>query len=127
MDQIFQGSNGAQCYLDDIIITGKTEEEYMQNLQAVLQRIKKYGLRLRKEKRSFLQESVECLGHVISSQGIHPSPKKIEAIQKIAGPTNVTELKSFLGIVVYFAKFLPQLSDRAALLHEWLKKVVPWN
>ena len=55
----------------------------------------------------FLQESVECLGHVISSQGIHPSTKKIEAIQKIAEPTNVTELKSFLGMVVYFAKILP--------------------
>ena len=76
---------------------------------------------------SFLQESIEYIGHVISSQGIHPFPKKIEAIQKIAEPTNFTELKSFLGMVVYFAKFLPQLSDRAAPLHELLKKGVPWH
>ena len=78
----------------------------MQNLQAVLQRIKEYGLRLRKEKCSFLEESVEYLGYVTSSRGIHPSPKMIEAIQKISEPTNVTELKSFLGMVVCFAKFL---------------------
>ena len=96
MDQIFQGLNGVQCHLDDIIVTGKTEEEHMHNLQAVLQRIKEYGLRLRKEKCSFLKGSVEYLGHVISSQGIHPSPKNIEAIQKIAGPTNVTELWLFI-------------------------------
>ena len=96
-------------------------------MQAVLQRIKEYGLRLRKEKCSFLQESVEYIGHVISRQGIHPSPKKIGAIQKIAEPTNIIELKSFLGIVVYFAKFLPQLSERAAPLNELLKKGIPWN
>ena len=47
MDKIFQGLNGVQFYLDDIIVTGKTEEEHMQNLEAVLQRIKEYGLRLR--------------------------------------------------------------------------------
>ena len=113
MDPIFQGLNGVQCYLDDIIVTGKTEEEHMQNLQAVLQRIKEYGLRLCKEKCSFLQESVEYLGHVISSQGIHPSPKKTEAIQKIAESTNVTELKSFLGMVVYFARFSPQFLSQS--------------
>ena len=126
MGQIFQGLNGVQCYLDEIIVTGKTEEEHMQNLKAVLRRIKEYGLRLPKKRCSFLQESIEDLGHVISSQGKHPSPKKIEAIQKIAEPTNVTELKSFLGMVVYFAKFLPQLSDRAAPLNEFLKKGVAW-
>ena len=76
MDQIFQGLNGVQCYLDDVIVTGKTEEELVQSLQAVLQRIKEYGSRLRKEKCSFLQESVEYLGNVISSQGMHPSPKR---------------------------------------------------
>eukprot|EP00794_Sanderia_malayensis_P014512 gene14512-16018_t len=99
MDQIFQGLNEVQCYLDDIIVTGKSEEEHMQNLHAVLKLIKEYGLRLRKEKCSFLQESVEYLGHVISSQGIHPSSKKVEAIQKIAKPSNITELKRFLGMV----------------------------
>ena len=122
MDKLFQGLKGVQFYLDDLIITGKTEEEHMQNLLAVLQRIKEYGLRLRKDKCSFLQTSVEYLGHIISHEGIHPSPKKIEAIKKIPEPKNVTELRSFLGMVVYFAKFLPQLSKRAAPLNELLKK-----
>ena len=94
----------------------------MQNLQPVHQRIKEYGLRLRKEKCSFLQESIEYLGHVICSKGTHLSPKKIEeAIQKIAEPASVTELKNFLEMMVYFARFLPQLSERAAPLHELLK------
>eukprot|EP00795_Rhopilema_esculentum_P016067 gene16067-7417_t len=98
MDKLFQGLNGVQCYLDDIIITGKTEGEHMQNLLAVLQRIKEYGLGLRKDKCSFLQTSVEYLGNIISREGIHPSPKKIEAIKKIPEPKNVTELRSFLGM-----------------------------
>ena len=126
MDQIFQGLTGVQCYLDDIIITGKSEEDHMKNLRAVLERIKEHGLRLCKEKCTFFQESIEYLGHIISRQGLHPSKKKVEAIQKIAEPTNVTELKSFLGMVVYFAKFLPQLSERAAPLNELLKKGTPW-
>ena len=99
----------------------------MQNLQAVLQRIKEYGLRLRKEECNFPKESTEYLGHVLSRHGIHPSPKKIEAIQKIAEPTNITELKSFLGMMVDFAKFLLQLSEHAAPLNELLKNGVPWN
>ena len=126
MDQIFQGLTGVQCYLDDIVITGKTEEDHLKNLRTVLERIKEHGLRLCKEKFCFFQESIEYLGHVISRQGLHPSKKKVEAIQKIAESTNVTELKSFLGMVVYFAKFLPQLSERAAPLNELLKNGTPW-
>ena len=126
MGQIFQGLMGVQCYLDDIIITGKTEKEHMKNLRAVFERIKEHGLRLCKEKCMFFQESIEYLGLIISRQGMHLSKKKVEAIQKIAEPTNVTELKSFLGVVVYFPKFLPQLLACGSPLHELLKKNTTW-
>ena len=126
MDQIFQRLMGVQCYLDDIIITGKMQEDHMKKLRAVLARIKEHGLRLCKEK-YFFQESIEYLGHIISRQGLHPSDKKVEAIQKIAKPTNVTKLKSFLGLVVYFTKFLPQLLERATPLNKVLKKGTLWN
>ena len=72
------------------------------------------------------QESIGYLGHVISRLGLHLSKKKLEAIQKIAEPTNVTELKRLLGMVVYFGKFLLHLSERSAPFKELLKKDYPW-
>ncbi|KAL5466940.1 hypothetical protein EMCRGX_G031104, partial [Ephydatia muelleri] len=71
-------------------------------------------------------KSVEYLGHVISRNGICTSPKKIEVIQKAPIPLNVTELRSFLGIVNYYGKFIQSVADLCAPLNELLQKNTPW-
>jgi hypothetical protein len=58
----------------------------------------------------FTVPSVEYLGHIIDKNSLHPSPSKVQAIKQVPQPTNVTELKSFLGLVNYYHKFLPNLS-----------------
>ena len=67
IDQILSGLPGVQCYLDDILCTGADDEEHLRNLDATLQRLMEYGLRVRKEKCDFFQSSVEYLGHVIDA------------------------------------------------------------
>ena len=97
MDQILSKLPRVVCFIDDILVTGCTEAEHLSNLEAVLQKLQEYGLRLKQWKCKFFQESVEYLGQVMSKEGIHPSSKKIEAILKVQHPSDLAELRSFLG------------------------------
>eukprot|EP00731_Ephydatia_muelleri_P015743 Em0009g167a len=127
IDQVTQGLQGTACYMDDLLITGHNKEEHLKNLEAVLKRIEEYGFRIRKEKCLFLQDSVEYLGHIIDKLGVRPSPSKVEAILKAPKPENQMQLRSFLGGVTYFGKFIAQLSELSAPLNRLLRKDVPWN
>ena len=97
---------GVAYYLDDIIITGKTEKDHMVNLQKTLEWLKDSGFRLRKSKCAFLQTSVAYLGHIINKDGIRPQIDKVEAIQKMPMPNDQNELRSFLGMINYYDRFL---------------------
>ena len=59
MDTILQGIPGAMCYIDDILVTGTSEEEHLRNLEQVLRRLQEYGIRMKRNKCSFLQDLVE--------------------------------------------------------------------
>ena len=82
MDTILQGLPQVICYLDDILVTGSTPHEHLQNLAVVLERLSQHGIRLKEKKCSFMQESVDYLGHHIDAQGVRTSPSKVEAITK---------------------------------------------
>ena len=82
---------------------------------------------MRKSKCVFMANSVEFLGHRIDAEGLHPLESKIEAMVKVPPPKNVTELKSFLGMVNYYAKFLPNLSTTISPLYTLLKKNSRWQ
>ena len=126
MDQVLQGLPGVQCYLDDIIITGKSQEEHIRSLDKVLQRLEEYGLKANQKKCTFLKDSVKYLGHTISAEGLHQSPQKVKAMAELPAPENVGQLRSFLGMVQYYARFLPDLATLLALLHHLLQKEVKW-
>ena len=87
MDQVLQGLPGLPgiAWYFDILVTGRTEE-HMRNLEAVFKQLKEHGFRLKLHKCQFFQE---YLGKIISSEGLHTSPKKVEAILKVASPTDV--------------------------------------
>ena len=67
------------------------------------------------------------LGHRIDAVGLHPLHDKVQAIKDAPKPQSVTELKSFLGMLTYYGKFLPNLSSVLHPLHELLKKDTPWR
>ena len=127
MESLLQALPMVCVYIDDIIISGKTPEEHLHNLNEVLQRLESAGLRLKKEKCSFCCPEVDYLGHTISAEGLTPSPSKIRAITEVSQPGNVTQLKAFLGLVSYYAKFLPDRAAKLAPLYRLSQKDKQWE
>jgi hypothetical protein len=127
MDQMIAGLDGTICYLDDIIVTGKNTIDHLNNLQQLFIRIREYGFHLNKQKCSFLQNQVEYLGFIVNKHGIHSSPSKTSAIIKMPRPGNISQLRSFLGMVNHYAKFIPKLTERLFPLYELLKMNKSWN
>ena len=126
MENILQGINHVCVYLDDILVTGATEQEHLQNLDEVLSRLEAAGMRWKYDKCAFLLPAVEYLGHKISAQGLQPTDEKIQAINNAPAPTDVSQLKSFLGLVNYYCKFLPNISNTLAPLYRKLQKNAKW-
>ena len=125
MESLLQGIPHTVVYLDDILVTGPTQEEYLTALEKVLSRLKKAGLRVQKSKCVFMSPEVTYLGHKINAQGLHPVAEKVEAAAP--APTNVTELKSYLELLSYYANILPNLSTQLAPLYQLLKVTVRWK
>ena len=97
-------SHFAIAYLDDIIIFSKTEEEHLQHLKIIFERLSEASLKLKRSKCSFMKMHIEYLGHLISEKGIEPMPDKLSAIKKMPAPRNPKEVKQFLGLVGYYRK-----------------------
>ena len=128
MDKILEGLPMVVVYIDDILITRRTDEEHLENLENVLTRLQRYGLRLKKEKCFLLQPSVEYLGYVIDAEGLHAAtPAKVSAIVSAPEPKNVQELRSFLGLVNYYGKFIRNMSTIAHPLNNLLKHSTSWK
>ncbi len=122
MEGLVQGIPKVAVYLDDILITGVDRADHLENLGVVLQRLEDAGLRLKREKCVFLQDNVEYLGHRVNAHGLQPVGRKVKAIVEAPSPSNVSELKAYLGLLNYYDKFLPNLATCLAPLYELLKK-----
>lgn len=122
MDRRLRHIPRTKVRVDDILISGKDDEEHLRNLSSVLQVIESSGLRLKEVKCVFLAEEVTYLGYNITKEGISPSPEKVKAIRNAAPPENVTQLKAYLGMLNYYNRYLPNLSAMIEPLHRLLRK-----
>ena len=127
MDQLLQGVKFTVFHLDDILISGGSPEEHLAIPKEVFRRLQEHGIRLNHAKCIFLQSGLEFLGHWIDKNGIRPLPQKTDAVMQAKSPTNVTELKSYLGLLNYYGKFLPNLATTLHPLHDLLQKDRPWK
>eukprot|EP00731_Ephydatia_muelleri_P037580 Em0512g2a len=127
MDSVLQGIPKVIVYIDDILITGSTDKEHLETLEKVLYKLKEAGIHLNKDKCFFLQESVVYLGYKIDKNGIHPLAEKVEAVKNAPEPKNITELKSYLGLLTYYSRFLPRMATMLAQLYRLLQAKIPWN
>ena len=127
MENLLQGIPRVCVYLDDILVSGATEQEHLANLEQVLQRLESAGMKLKRPKCAFLLDSVAYLGHEISAEGLHTAKTKMKAIVDAPDPRNLTELRSFLGMVNYYGKFSPNLATTLAPLYELLRQTKAWT
>ena len=121
MDQVLQGLPGVTCYLDDILIASD-RASHVALVQKVLDRLRKFSIHVKRSKCAFMTTSVTYLGHQISAEGLRPTDDKVQAIQKLKAPTSVHELRVLLGIVNYYAKFVPNMSTLLAPWYKLLQK-----
>ena len=127
MSIVLQGCNRVVYFMDDILVTGKTRREHENNLRLVFRRLQQFGLRINISKCRFFQRTVDYLGHRISPEGIRPTEERVQGILAASTPVNKSELKSFLGLMTYNAKFLPGLSSVLHPLYKLTRKDVKWS
>lgn len=127
MEETLSGLPSTAVFADDICITGKDKRTHLANLRAVLQRLKENGLRINFSKCQFFKDSVTYLGYKIDKNGLHTDTNKIRAIVAAPSPTNVTQLKSFMGLVNFYSKFCSNISDIMKPLYNLLQKNVKWQ
>ena len=116
------GCKGVANIPDDLIIHGCGIKEHDENLLAVLHRLRERRLNLNERKCQFRLPKLTFFGHDLSSKRIAPSEEKVSAVQNATPPPSTAEVRSFLGLVQYFAKFLPDFSQVAKPLRMLTRK-----
>ena len=115
------------CYLDDILVFSKTAEEHMDRLKTIFDRLRNAKLKLKPKKCHFFQRKISFLGHVVSGEGIATDPGKIAKVMKCPSPKNVHEVRSVVGFMSYYRKFIPKFSEIAKPLIKLTEKNVPFK
>ena len=126
-------------YLDDIIIFSKSFDEHLLRLENVFRQLEQHGLKLKGSKCEFFRTQVQYLGHIVSDQGIQTDPDKIAALKQWPTPSNLKELRSFLGFAGYYRRFVCNYSKIVKPLNALLvghstnkkgrrkKEATPWT
>ena len=127
MGNLLQNISYVIVRVDDILVSGAKDGDHLKNLEEVFKRLPKAGLRLKKGKCVFMEPQVTYLGHRVSKEGIQPMEDKVEAITNAPPPRNVSELKSYLGMINYYKKFSTNLSSVLAPLHSLLNSKTHWH
>ena len=109
-------------YLDDIIVFSSTFDDHLQRLQHIFVRLREAGLQLKPSKCHFCLPEVRYLGHVVSGEGIKPDPKKVQCVKEYRTPSNVKDLRTFLGLANYYRKFVEGYAKLADPLYRLTKK-----
>src|SRR6266487_5489677 len=104
MNWVFTKINGdfVVVYLDDLNIYSQNFNKYLVHLREVFERLRNAGLKLKRKKYYFFKKELAFLGHIISEKGIHSDPDKISAVDNQLPPTNLQELRQFLGLASYY-------------------------
>jgi hypothetical protein len=121
-----------ELYIDDLIVHGKTQSEFCQRLDTVLEALEKRRITVNPDKCLLGVETLEFVGHTISKEGLHFTRDKIDKVLQIPEPTVAKELKSFLGVAVWFIEHIDGYSALARPLHQMLldydrNRILKWT
>ena len=123
VDQTFGDLPGVTGIADDIIVFGHKEDhsDHDENLQRVMERAKQTGIRFNPDKCRVGQTEIPFFGYIISETGIKSDPEKVRAIEKMDPSGSLKDLQTFLGMVQFISRFLPNLASSAAVLWDLTK------
>jgi len=131
IDTILRDCDFARPYLDDILIFSPDNTSHHIHVCAVLKKLNNNNMVINTKKCEFFTNEVQFLGHLISKKGIRPVPSKLEIISNITLPKTVTKLRSFLGAVNFYHKFIPGasslLSPLSSLATGPKSSIIPWS
>ena len=129
IDRILKGLEYkiALAYLDDIIVFGKSIDECLDRLTLIFERLRKAGLKLKPKKCSLFKRKILYLGHVVSNEGVSCDPEKVEAVARWTAPRTVRQVRTFLGTVGYYKRFIKGYADICRPLYDLTKKGVKFE
>ncbi|KAH7726112.1 hypothetical protein AAVH_06300 [Aphelenchoides avenae] len=127
MDQMLAGIPLASVYLDDIIVGGKTLAEHIHALYQVFERIHAYGFNINLEKCKILLRKIHYLGRIVDAEGVRPDPERTQAFRELPVPHDIHTVRSFLGALNYYGRFLPQIRKVRAPLDKLTQKDVKFE
>ena len=113
-------------YIDDLVVYSPSMDQHIKDLEKVFKILHNNGLKINLEKCHFFKEEVELLGHKLSTKGISPIDSKVNVIMNWLPPKNIKQLRSFLGAIGYYRKFIYNFAQIAKPLYELTKKNVPF-
>ncbi|KAG9446056.1 hypothetical protein H6P81_012184 [Aristolochia fimbriata] len=116
-----------ECYVDDLVVKTKQRSDHLLDLRAVFERLRRFQLKMNPLKCAFGVTSGKFLGFIVHHRGIEIDQSKIDAIQKMPAPRNVSELKSFQGHLAYIRRFISNLAGRCQPFSRLLKKETPFE
>ena len=108
--------------MDNIVVFSPDQESYIERLDRMLHGLQQANLKIKPNKTHLFQKKVEYVWHIVDEHVTHTDPKKIEAIQGMASPKNIQELRSFLGLTGYYRRFIPNYGDMTYSLYKQLRK-----
>jgi hypothetical protein len=124
MNKVFMEELGkfVVVFIDDILIYSKNRKDHERHLRIVLGRLRAHQPYAKLSKCEFWLEKIAFLGHILTAEGIEVDPSKVEAVSKWKQPSNVSEVRSFLGMAGYYRHFIKGFSSIARPMTKLLKK-----
>ncbi|XP_038221597.1 uncharacterized protein K02A2.6-like [Zerene cesonia] len=122
LERVLIECEGVVNFIDDILVYGKDKQEHDKRLKKVLETLKSNDVMLRQDKCIYGTTKVQFLGHELSDQGIRPLDKYLLAIKDFRTPINISELQSFLGLINYIGKWIPNMATLTEPLKQLLRK-----
>ena len=129
VSEVLSGLTFAFSYLDDILVYSPDMETHLEHLRKLFMKLREADLKLKEVKCNVLKKHIQYLGHIVLGKGITPMPEKLACIKEMPPPKTPKEVKQFLGLIVYYQKFVPRFSDLARPLNALTRKDVSfeWN
>ena len=113
---------GVFVFIDDVIIYSRTLEEHTRTYRKVIERLIEYNFKMKIDKCEFLKKKISYLGHVLSANGLEACPKKVEAVMNFPIPKDQKNIREFLGLCVYYSKFIKDFAKITKPITELLMK-----